>query len=229
MFSIEIRGFNTPISFRLGKRDPWGTFTHPVKARLEGASLRVYVEPERASDSAFVAWINDSGNLGALNNLRLGGGDTLQVHGMQLAAYVRPRGDIGNIELLDLMIALIRRFPAEPATKAGYLQSADGIDFDREKIPPSLRHLVPLIRQWSIGDDERRSEKIDEASTQELRRFWKMVSPHLAEIEKFLTSFEGKPQPPEAIVLFWLKTAAIEAEPTVDLWEQPPDSGPVRS
>ena len=40
---------------------------------------------------------------------------------------------------------------------------------DEEKIPEKLHHLIPLVKEWGIGDDGYRDEKVYNASTKELK------------------------------------------------------------
>jgi hypothetical protein len=49
-------------------------------------------------------------------------------------------------------------------------EEIDGLDVDLTRLPPDLRTLVPLIRQWAAGDDEERAQRLAAASTEELQK-----------------------------------------------------------
>lgn len=225
IFSIEIKGFETVLSFRLGERDPWAMFRRILRIGGGEPSMLVFVDPETAIETSASHWLNDRKNLVLLHSLELGEGEAVQVRGMQLVAYIHPRSHEGNRKLLDVLIELVRRSPAPPKTIPDLSRSGDGHAFEVNKLPPSLHHLVPLIQKWSIGDDERRTEMIDRAPTKELEHLLGAVKPHLNHIDAFVDSFDDKPHPSEADVMFWLKMAALEAEPTLELRKRRRGSG----
>jgi hypothetical protein len=39
---------------------------------------------------------------------------------------------------------------------------------NKDLIPQSVHHLIPLVEEWGIGDDGYRDEKIEHATTEEL-------------------------------------------------------------
>lgn len=53
-----------------------------------------------------------------------------------------------------------------------------------ERLPDSLRVLLPLLVRWAVSDDERRGEVIDDASDEALMGLWASVGPHLGRIDE---------------------------------------------
>ncbi len=78
----------------------------------------------------------------------------------------------------------------------------DGMSVDLSGLPEELRPLLPYLREWSIGDDVERSEKLGAASTEELLAFFQAAWPKLDAINARLdATMDMTPCPDDAMVL----------------------------
>lgn len=73
---------------------------------------------------------------------------------------------------------------------------------DESKIPPALRHLLPLAREWSIGDDVELDAYIAAASDEQLRRFVDAFAPHFDALEAWHNELSDLVPQPDELVLF---------------------------
>lgn len=69
----------------------------------------------------------------------------------------------------------------------------EGIQYSESELPEQFHELIPLLTTWCIGDDALRSEKLSDASTEELLAVVNRVEPRLADIDEFLSSFGDTP------------------------------------
>jgi hypothetical protein len=69
-------------------------------------------------------------------------------------------------------------------------ESADGVTFDDNELPESLRDLVPLLQKWGVVCDLARSKLKDSASTQELEEFVARFEPWIEETVQFVSTGE---------------------------------------
>jgi hypothetical protein len=77
-------------------------------------------------------------------------------------------------------------------------------------VPPDLRHLVPLAREWGIGDDVERLAKVDGATAAQRAELRRAVGPHQARITQWLDSFGPGEMSPEAAMFMYLQLAIEE-------------------
>lgn len=105
--------------------------------------------------------------------------------------------------------------PAETRQAATrMMETIDDLEVDLSLLPPNLRPLAPLIRKYAAGDDVERTDRLDAASTEELRELdqamakrWESVDAfHYAHIEA-----TGTPEQDVALVLSSFAEAAAEA------------------
>ena len=60
---------------------------------------------------------------------------------------------------------------------------------NKENIPKTLHFLIPIAKEWGIGDDGYRSEKIDNSSVTELKELTKHFSDNvLRDLNNWLES-----------------------------------------
>ena len=90
-------------------------------------------------------------------------------------------------------------------------EEIDGIEVDLSRLPPDLQPLVPFIRQWAVGDDVERSERVAAASSEDLQRLRDAFDPHWAAINAYLDENIEGPEPYEATTLDSASQAAMEA------------------
>jgi len=92
------------------------------------------------------------------------------------------------------------------------LPSAEETSINLEDLPEGFHKLIPLIKLWSISDDEERSEKISKASSTSLALLVDSLEPEYGEIDKYLASFKEEPLTDQAILLGNLAECSIEAK-----------------
>jgi len=71
----------------------------------------------------------------------------------------------------------------------------------KKNIPENLRHLIPLLKKWSIPDDSEREQLMEETSEKQKKKIIKTVWPYMVEINKFLDSFGDEALSHEAMLL----------------------------
>ena len=96
------------------------------------------------------------------------------------------------------------------------MEEIDGLEVDLDRLPPELRQLAPTIREWAMIDAESRDARLEDASTEDLARFWLDVSPELPAINAYLeAAIEGE-ESTEAIALAATAEGALEAAAIVE-------------
>jgi hypothetical protein len=89
----------------------------------------------------------------------------------------------------------------------------EGVVIDPAKVPDQLRHLIPLAKHWSIGDDVERANMMWLTPYEELKAMVFAVGPFRDDIWKWCSSHhKDTPVPDEVIVFDALGQAAAEAE-----------------
>jgi hypothetical protein len=89
----------------------------------------------------------------------------------------------------------------------------DGVSIDPLKVPERLRHLIPLAKHWSIGDDVERADMMWLTPYDELKALVLAFRPLQDEIEDWCSSHHADVPVPDEVVLFdMLAQAAAEAE-----------------
>jgi len=68
-------------------------------------------------------------------------------------------------------------------------------------IPENLRHLIPLIKKWSVPDDSEREQLIEESTDKQKNKLISSVDPYMEDINQFLDSFGSAALSDEAIFL----------------------------
>jgi hypothetical protein len=69
----------------------------------------------------------------------------------------------------------------------------------KKNIPENLKPLFPLLKKWSISDDNLREQLIEGTSENQKRKLINTVYPFMNAINEFLDSFKDQPQSEEAI------------------------------
>jgi hypothetical protein len=90
---------------------------------------------------------------------------------------------------------------------------------DFSLLPEELRHLAPLIVRYAESDDVERSQRLENASNDELREFCEAPSAHWVAINAFLDDHVGaEPGPLQdvALALDSFSQAAMEARYVLD-------------
>jgi len=92
------------------------------------------------------------------------------------------------------IIKIISRFTDELKEK--------NVNIDSDKIPENLRHLLPFVQEWSIGDDEERKYFLDTVSNEKKKEFLDKVWPKIDDIEKWCSQSRDKIPVSYEVVLF---------------------------
>ncbi len=59
-------------------------------------------------------------------------------------------------------------------------------EVDLSELPPEFHDLIPLMKEWAIGDDVERDEKMQAASEDELRTLSRALQPRFDAINSYL-------------------------------------------
>jgi len=73
---------------------------------------------------------------------------------------------------------------------------------DETKIPPEVRHLLPLAREWSISDDVELDAYVKAASPEKRREFFEAFRPHFNALAKWNRESQQLVPQPDELVLF---------------------------
>jgi hypothetical protein len=114
--------------------------------------------------------------------------------------------------------ALTRRHRASGIAPASELQRKYGlyaenrpvIHLDLQRVPPHLRHLIPLAEKWGIGDDIIRNDYITKANDAEKRELHDGFYAPFEQITEWVDSFGNKPMTDEAEAFMYTQMALDE-------------------
>lgn len=76
------------------------------------------------------------------------------------------------------------------------------VTVDESKIPVEIRTLLPLAREWSIGDDLELEAYIAAASEEKRRQFFEAFRPHFNALAKWHRDCSHLVPQPDELVLF---------------------------
>jgi hypothetical protein len=89
----------------------------------------------------------------------------------------------------------------------------EGVTLEPSVVPESIRHLIPLAKYWSIGDDVERADMMWLTPYADLKAMVLAVLPFADVIGKWCSSHHADiPVPDEVVVFDMLTEAAAEAE-----------------
>ena len=60
-----------------------------------------------------------------------------------------------------------------------------------QKVPETLRHLIPIAEYWGILDDVERERKVREAMSQEIEELKKVIAEHDDALDEWLAGPEA--------------------------------------
>jgi len=123
-----------------------------------------------------------------------------------------------EVKFLDRALAVRKRvepgFARYLTTEAKFFAServAAMKDFDDMKVPPRLRDLIPLAREFGIGDDPGRAFFIGKTSKTKRSAAAASIQAAGPAIDEWLAKFDhSKELPTEARAFFWLREAGEE-------------------
>jgi hypothetical protein len=125
---------------------------------------------------------------------------------------------LGLVTFLAVAWALTRRHRGSGIAPASELQRKYGlyaenrpvIHLDVQRVPPNLRHLIPLAEKWGIGDDIIRNDYIAKASDAEKRELHDGFYAPFEQITEWVDSFGNEPMTDEAEAFMYAQMALDE-------------------
>jgi hypothetical protein len=135
----------------------------------------------------------------ALAALRLKEAESLHIYRNGPVLYFKPESPDEVLSAEETLCDLVQKLPSFDG----------GVNFDG--LPPELKKLTPLIREWAEPDDELRSELLERKLESVLRKFVAAVEPHIPSINEYLDSFREEASPEAAAALGRLAECASEA------------------
>jgi hypothetical protein len=125
-------------------------------------------------------------------------GEALHFYRNCLVLYVRVE-DLSTV-LVSSMVALAAIIPKEDK------------DTDDLELPADFTDLVSILRDWGVPDDEERSDRICDASEQELRYLLAVIEPRMGSIHSYLSDTTENSASNAAANLGRIVEATIEAK-----------------
>jgi hypothetical protein len=125
---------------------------------------------------------------------------------------------LGLVAVLAAAWALTRRDRGSGIAPASELQRKYGlyaenrpvIHLDVQRVPPHLRHLIPLAEKWGIGDDIIRNDYIAKASDAEKRELHGGFYAPFEQITEWVDSFGKEPMTDEVEAFMYAQMALDE-------------------
>ena len=81
---------------------------------------------------------------------------------------------------------------------------------DPTRVPPEFRHLLPLAKEWAIGDDVELDSYIADASDAKKQELVAAFSPHFDGLWKWHQACEKMVPQPDELVLFDMAANAAD-------------------
>ncbi len=198
--AIEVKGFETQVSFSANDIDRVCLLNKPLIKTREGLTIPIFVD---ALNPQTTKWLERAENALLLSELELASGESLQVYRNALVLIGRhERANSDTVMLLCQTADHLKNLDAQ--------NHVDGLSFSVERLPIDLQSLEPLVKRFAISDDDMRQEMLHQASDAELERLKVQVEPLLARINQFLDSFGTNPLSKEAILISRLAEAVAE-------------------
>jgi hypothetical protein len=102
----------------------------------------------------------------------------------------------------------------------GSSRYSDAVTIDPEKVPTEFRHLLPLAKEWSIGDDAELDAYIEAATPQKKQELVDAFAPHFDALWQWHQSCEHLVPQPDELVLFDIAANAADTVHTLLLDEK---------
>ena len=103
----------------------------------------------------------------------------------------------------------------EPVKVTSRYAEAEGVRIDPARVPEELRSLIPLAKQWAIGDDVERDRYERSVSREERKAFVETVGPKMKTVEAFCAKHRDEIPVPDEVVLFDMMSETYE-----ELWPE---------
>ena len=79
---------------------------------------------------------------------------------------------------------------------------SDQVALDESKVPEEFRHLIPLAKEWSIGDDVELDAYNEAAALEKKKELAEAFRPHFDALWQWHKRCEGLIPQPDELVLF---------------------------
>lgn len=203
---VEVKGFESSVAFALGAPDMVSLMDAQIESPPLLGGVPLYTQTSLAGPTT-TDWLANEHNVRALAALAPSRREPLYVHHGGIVAVVRPGR--ATTDTLSNLADVAKRLEASPP-EATSGQVVGGLRLNPDLLPADLRHLVPLIEVWAVGDDVERQELIEAAGPEELEQLVKTVGPLLGRINEYLDSFAWDEVPQEAALVGRLAEAVAE-------------------
>src|SRR5206468_8632109 len=91
-----------------------------------------------------------------------------------------------------------------------YSENRPEIHLDADQVPRELRHLIPLVETWGIGDDIIRNDFIAKASEGDKRALHDAFYGPYEQVTSWLATFRGQAMTTEAEAFMYTQEALDE-------------------
>jgi len=206
--SFSLQGFETILFFAVGGRDRVCLMDKLIRFPRETVSPRIFVS-ENSPVNPLSRWLKIKRNQQALRTLDCSASEPVFVFRNGVNSYVPPQR--ATVSHLERLVEFADRLP-RPRHRISKVSIVDGLKLDPRTLPKHLRHLVPLIEQWAVGDDVERSDKLARAKRRDMKELLRDVGPLLSPIDDYLDSFGSERLPDEALLLGRLAEAVAELQ-----------------
>ncbi len=202
----EVRGVETPLLFSINKRHFAFLLEIPLDAPVGFRGLIAY-RREMDDPGPAAQWLAAADNAALIDALDMARKEALLVCGNAVGFLGSVKRD--RQQMIDTLFAIADRLP-RPAPPDDGVPRVDGLPFDAAQLPIDLRPLADQVVWWSVGDDEARARRLNDASSDERRDLVRVVSPLLPRINDYLDSFGDAALSNEAVLVGNLAEAAAE-------------------
>jgi hypothetical protein len=127
-----------------------------------------------------------------VKEIKLTKNESIFVDGYRICLILESNRNV--IPILDDIIELIRN-------KNSLFSKYKPHRIYKKNIPDNLKPLFPLLKKWSVSDDDLRGQLVEESSERQQKKLINIVYPFMNEINKFLDSFKGQPLSEEAVLI----------------------------
>lgn len=193
---LEVRGFRQQLLFSLNRPEDYRRDAVTVGS-IDHSTVLGYSIGDRMA--ALQTWLEVPYHRALLAALGLAPDEYM--HFYENGAWISVFPERATPDLVTRLQAIVKACPP-----IGGNVPTDAV----ADLPPSLRPLVPLFREWAIEDDEERTRKINHSGRVRLRKFHGAVEPLLGEIDEYLRSFGSRPLPLVAVRIGLLAEAVAE-------------------
>jgi hypothetical protein len=162
--------------------------------------FKVFVDSNLNSEKT-ISFLQNRSFQRFVNELRLSPKESLHIGYGWASLYLQRFMCDDVLQTLDTLYQLLALLPFKEEMPISF-----------EGLPEQFKILIPLMKRWSISDDNDRSEKLSKASSKTLTRLVQVVTPNFDKINQYLDSFEKRPLSEHAILLGSLAECAVEAQ-----------------